>query len=233
MCTCVLAAQSIAQEGTASLVGKVEDIRGVGLLGTLADLHSESLPTTRSRVVADNLGMFRFSILLDGKYTLELQQAGFRRLTVKGISVSEGEHKVLPTLRMEVSSLDCSSHTALDHLRLGKPQGSLTSSVRVLHGHDTRNSRPMGGGEVTLICSKSTVCGAAKPNSKGEFLFQNLAPGNYALRANHVGFYPVEESGYEVQEGLESIYFPMYLKRCPLGNCDPRLGPKKPLAHCE
>jgi hypothetical protein len=183
--------------------------------------------------VANDLGIFRFPTLLGGDYSLELQQAGFKRLTIKGISVSDGEQKVLPTLRMDVGYMDCSIQAVLEYLRPGAHQVNLTGSVRVQHGPDTRNSEPIGGTEVALICSKSTVCGASKTNPQGEFLFQNLAPGNYLIRANHAGFYPLEAPGYEVREGLESLYFPIYLERCPLGNCDPRLRPKKPPARCE
>jgi hypothetical protein len=225
-----LAAPSIAREGTAILAGKVEDIRGVGVAGTSADLHGEQEPYERHRAIADTVGMFRFLGLITGEYTLELQQSGFTRLLVKGIHISEGEQKTLPTLRIDVSSLDCSFHAVIDYLRLGREQGNLTG--RVEQGPYGRNSKPIGNTQVTLICSKNTVCAAAKTDSQGDFSFQNLSPGSYSIRANHAGFYPLEEPGYEVQEGLESIYS-MYLERCPLGNCDPRLRPKKPPARCE
>jgi hypothetical protein len=177
--------------------------------------------------------MYRFPELFGEAYTLELQQAGFRRLTLKGISVSDGEQKVLPSLRMNVGVMGCSPNAVVDYLRLGGEQGGLTSSVRVEHGPYVRNSKPIGNTQVTLICRKGAICGTTKTNSQGEFLFQNLAPGDYSIRANHPGFYPLVEPGYQLQEGLESIYFPMYLERCPLGNCDPRLRPKKPPAVCE
>lgn len=230
---CFLAAPAIAQEVSASLAGKVEDVRGVGVAGTYADLREAEEPYERHRAIADTVGMFRFPALFGGEYTLELQHSGFTRLIVKGIHVSEREQKTLPTLRIDVGYLDCSFHAVLDYLRLGGEQGSLTGGVRVEQVPYTRNSKPIGGTELTLICGKGTVCGSAKTNSQGEFSFQNLSPGNYSIRANHAGFYPLEEPGYEVREGLESINYPMYLERCPLGNCDPRLRPKKPPARCE
>src|SRR5260370_5083264 len=97
-----LGSLSVAQQRTASLTGQVEDRTGASIGGTAADLHSEKGPYERYRAVANDLGIFRFPTLLGGDYSLELQQAGFKRLTIKGISVSDGEQKVLPTLRMDV-----------------------------------------------------------------------------------------------------------------------------------
>src|SRR5579862_8600812 len=103
-----LALLAVAQEGSASLAGKVEDIRGVGVAGTYLDLRAEEEPYDRYRAIADSVGMFRFPAILSGGYTLNLQHSGFRRVLVKGIHISEKENKMLPTLRNEVSSLDCS-----------------------------------------------------------------------------------------------------------------------------
>jgi hypothetical protein len=47
------------------------------------------------------------------------------------------------------------------------------------------------------------------------------------------GFYPQEAALYRVEEGIESIYWPIYMERCHLGNCDPKLRPPKPPALCE
>jgi hypothetical protein len=66
-----------------------------------------------------------------------------------------------------------------------------------------------------------------------EFFLRNLAAGNYSIRVNHAGFYPLLKLNYEVRDNLESNYFPVYLERCPSGNCDPLLRPKKPAAICE
>src|SRR5947209_2466781 len=123
-CAGLLAALSVAQEGTASLSGKVDDITGSGLAGTLAVLHSESSPAKRSRVVTDDSGMYRFPALFEGEYTLELEQAGFSRLVVKEIHVSEGEQKMMPTLRIDIG-MGCSPHAVVEYLRLEKVHGSL------------------------------------------------------------------------------------------------------------
>jgi hypothetical protein len=232
MCIFFLGAPSIAQEGTASLSGRVDDITGKGLAGTLANLHSERSPANRSRVVADDSGMYRFPALLEGDYTLDLEQAGFSRLVVKEIHASEGEQKMMPTLRMDIG-MGCSPHAVVEYLRLEKVHGSLVGTIRIDRGPLHNNGALIGSATVSLICGKGTICGGTITNSQGEFKFHDLSPGSYAIRASHAGFYPLVEPGYEVREGLESTYYPIYLERCSLGNCDPRLRPKKPPARCE
>ena len=58
-------------------------------------------------------------------------------------------------------------------------------------------------------------------------MFETLPPGNLSVRVNRIGFYPLNEPGYTIEEGLESVYWSIYIERCPLGNCDPRLRPEK------
>jgi|HubBroStandDraft_4_1064222.scaffolds.fasta_scaffold257809_2 hypothetical protein len=123
MCASLLASRSVAQEGTASLAGKVVDITGAGVSGTVADLRSEQSPPQKYRAVADDSGVYRFPAVFGGAYTLELQQLGFRRLILKQIYVAEGEQKVLPTLRMDVG-MACSPHPVVEYLRLEAPRGS-------------------------------------------------------------------------------------------------------------
>jgi hypothetical protein len=230
---CFLATPSTAQESTASLAGRVEDVRGVGIPGTHADLHSGKAPFQTYRGVADDLGMFHFSSLYGGEYTLELQQAGFQHLIVKQIYISDGEQKMLPTLRIDVGQLGCNPHPIVEYFRLEQPHGSLAGTVRLDRGPLRANGQIIKGAMVTLVCNHGRVFGATTTNSHGEFFLRNLAPGNYSIRVNHAGFYPLMELNYEARDNLESTYYPMYLERCPNGNCDPRLRPKKPPARCE
>jgi hypothetical protein len=231
MCASLLAAPSVAQEDTASLAGKAVDITGAGVSGTVADLRSEQSPPQKYRAVADDSRVYRFPAITGGVYTAELQQPGFQSLIVKHIKVSGGERKVMPTIRIDVG-VGCSPHAVVEYLRLEKRQGSLAGTIKVDRGPLHNDGALIGSAKVDLICGKGTVCGATTTNAKGEFAFQNLSPGNYAIRTNHAGFYPLAEPGYEVRAGLESTYFPLYLERCPLGNCDPRLPPKRPPARC-
>jgi hypothetical protein len=62
---------------------------------------------------------------------------------------------------------------------------------------------------------------------------KSLPPGNVSVHVNRSGFYPLIKPGYMIDEGLESIYWSIPIERCPFGNCDPRLRPKRPSPVCE
>lgn len=232
ICAGYLAGLLAAQENTASLAGKVVDITGAGLRGTIAELQSEEAPVRKYRSVADDSGDYRFPALPGGTYTIVLQQAGFRNLVVQHIQLSWGEQKSLPTLRMDVG-MGCGGAAIVEHLRLQEGPGSFGATIRVdrgpLHPDGSRLSRA----SVNLVCNKGRNCGSTTTNSQGEFAFHNLPSGSYAIRATHAGFHSIQESGYEVRAGLESIYDPIYMEQCPAGNCDPRLRPRKTPSRCE
>jgi len=234
---CLLTLPSVAQDATAGLAGKVRDITGAGVSGTQAELLSETVPDRRFRTAADSSGVYHFSGLPTDEYTLKLFRPGFKSLTVKSIHILESEQKSLPTLQLEVGSFaDCGGHAVLDYIRFlpsGDHFGNLGGSIRIDQGPMVGKSPPVAGADVTLMCSTGKVCGATKTNSDGEFMFKALPPGNLAVRVNRTGFYPLNEPGYTIEEGLESVYWSIYLERCPLGNCDPMLRPKKPPATCE
>jgi hypothetical protein len=232
----VLTLPSVAQDGTASLTGKVKDITGAGVSGTQAELRSETASDRRFRTAADSTGVYHFSGLLSDEYTLNLSSRGFKSLTVKSIHISEDEQKSLPTLQLEVGSVgDCGVHAALDYIRLlppGDHMGNLRGSVRIDKGPMSGKSPPIAGADVTLMCTTGKVC-TTKTDSNGEFMFKALPLGNLTVRVTRTGFYPLTMPGYAIQEGLESIYWSISLERCPLGNCDPRLRPRRPPARCE
>jgi hypothetical protein len=214
-------------------MGKVKDLTGAGLSHTLVELRSETAQAGTARTNADFAGEYHFIGLPPGEYTLKLSQVGFRSLNVKSIHISEGEQKSLPTLELTLgySCGSGSDDVAPDYMRslLRNRTGDVVGSV-IIRG---RKNPPATGADVTLLCSTRKVCGATKTNSKGEFAFKELLPGDYSVRISRAGFYTLNEPGYKVTEGLESIYWPIQIERCPLGNCDPRLRPKKPLALCE
>ncbi len=185
---------------------------------------------------ADAEGVYLFADLRADQYTLKLSSPGFLSLTIKSISVVDGENKSIPPLELTVSASGCDGSHLVDNVRLLSPGarvGSLGGTVKLDLGPMLGNTPPVARAKVELICGRSTICGVAKTNSKGEFLFENLRPGQVTLRVNRVNFYPLQESGFKVQEGLELIYYPIYIERCFHGNCDPKLRPKKPLAVCE
>jgi hypothetical protein len=62
-----------------------------------------------------------------------------------------------------------------------------------------------------------------------------LSPGVYGLNYQRAGFYPDNATRYEysVIAGWKSVYSSVRLERCPNGNCDPKLRPKRPVQYCE
>ena len=93
--------------------------------------------------------------------------------------------------------------------------------------------RPIRGAEITLLCGTGRVCGVTKTDSLGEFMFKALLPGDYSILVKRAGFYLLNEPGYTVWEGLESICRSAALELCPHANCDPRLRPERPRATCD
>jgi hypothetical protein len=228
---------SIAQDGFAALNGKVTDDTGVGVPGTEVEISSDAESTRKFRTSTDSTGVYHLSGVPADEYTLHLFSPGFASLTVKSIHILRSEQRLLPTLRLHVASVgDCSDHAVLQYLRLLPSDvhfGNLGGSIKLDQGPMAGNGPPMAGANVTLVCSTGKTCGATKTNANGEFVFKNLPPGNLSVRARSKGFYPLSKPGYEIEEGLESVYWSIYLEQCPLGNCDPTVRPKKPPAVCE
>jgi Carboxypeptidase regulatory-like domain len=228
---------SMAQDRAASLTGKVKDVTGAGVPNTTAELESESAPISKFQAIADAAGLYRFTGLPAGDYDLKLSEPGFSRLTVKSIHILEGEQKLLPELRLALGWVaDCGGQALLDHVRFLPSEnhfGSAGGTVRLDEGPLVGKRKLISGAGVALICSDFRVCGLTTTNSVGEFLFAGLSPGYFSIRVSDVGFYPQSAPIYRVEEGVESFYSPIYIERCPDGNCDPKLRPKKPPARCE
>jgi hypothetical protein len=201
-----------------------------------AELQSETAPTRVFRGKTDGAGEYRFAGLPADEYTLKLSIQGFVSLTIKPIHLSAGEQKTVRPLEMGVGGNCGNKYRGADHISLlpaGTRVGNLGGSVLSEPEPGTAGSRPVAGADVTLICAGGSRCGTTKTNSRGEYAFWGLLPGTFSVRIEPAGFYPTEQSDFRVQDGLETVYWPVEIEACHLGNCDPKLRPAKPLTVCE
>jgi hypothetical protein len=213
----------LAQDRSASVSGTVRNA-GFGIDPPVdAGLKMQVLPHTRFTARVDDHGNFRFTVLPPGKYTLTLTRSDLGSLIIRSIRVGSGEQIHLPPLRLHpVGSLGPPAPNYLELRQSEQSAGNLIGRVMLDENHS------IAGATVKLLCDDK-ICGETKSDRNGKFIFFNLLPLNdYTIRINHEGFYPVEESDYEVQAGFDSTYWPILLEQCPNGNCDPRLSPKRP-----
>jgi hypothetical protein len=204
----------------ASLTGTIVDAAGPSVAHAMVELESG---TNRYAVQADNAGVFQFSNLPAGEYTLTVTASGFWGLTIKSIEILENERKRIPELMLDLG--DCGHGPSTYRLVAGDPTfGSLSGSV-------------IGAAavEVTLVCRTFSECRSTRTDSAGRFSFATLSPGEYGLNFRREGYYPKIATGYfiQVKAGLESVYSPVTLEPCRSGNCDPKLRPKRPVVLCE
>jgi Carboxypeptidase regulatory-like domain len=220
----------VAQDGTASLTGKVQDPVSAGAADTLVELVLTRAPVILFQSIADSGGVYRFTRLPAGEYDLTLSHVGFNTLTVKSTIILNGEHRAMPTLQLSAGANgDCSHPGEPDAIRFFRSQtnvGSFGGTVRL-------GGTTVSGADITLKCTTGKPCGAARTDSGGQFLFKALPSGYFSVRVTGLGFYPEDSPTYRVAAGAESAYASIYIDRCPLGNCDPKLRTEKPPAICE
>jgi hypothetical protein len=232
----VMALTLAGQVNLATITGGVEDPTGVVIPSVQAELRSETNPEIVLRGMSDEHGVYVFDGVRAGNYTLRLSGRGFNHVTWKSIYIPEGEHISLPALQLAPAYSGCDGRPMLDYFRtLKSPSGSgdLGGSVRVDTEPMTgRESPPIGGAEVVLLCG-SRPCRTTTSDALGQFLFEKVPAGDYAIRVSHAGFYTETVSGYSAQPERQAFYFPIYLQHCGQANCNPAKRPKKQLVVCE
>jgi Carboxypeptidase regulatory-like domain len=222
-----------AQDESASITGSVRDVSGAIIPGVKVELQS-AISREVAVAVSGQTGEYLFAGLRAGQYDLKFSAPGFYSLTVKSISVSDGEQKVIPAAPLEVQR--CGPVQAASSLRFlaeGVHTGNLGGSVTVDPWPMLSYGTPLPGAKVELLCGK-IACGVTTTNSKGEFLFESVRPGSFNLRVSAAGFYTAEAWDFKARDGLELIYWPpVEVERCYRDNCAPRKRPKRPIVACE
>jgi hypothetical protein len=233
----VLTVASSGQDRRATVIGSVQDILGKGIAQARATLMSEPSQRTVANAEADESGLYRFTSIPSGEYTIKLAAPGFAQLAVRSVSVGASEDEVLPPVELSVASLaSCGGDAALDALRVSPASmrgGALRGKVLLDPWPKHNPTPPISDAVVTLICAGERTCGETRTNATGDFVFEGIAAGMFTLRVSQRGFYPTDVSGFIVRNGYDALYWPILVERCRSANCDPRRRPKRPPVRCE
>lgn len=213
----------------ATLEGEVHGPLGSAIPWVRVELASEGSSGAASVRHADKEGRFGFSWVPAGVYKLTLESMGFQTFTLTSIQLTEGQWKRLSPLMLAV---DGTCHFPFVESYQLLPEQRLVGNL-IGHVRQIDEGPPIPNAKVTLLCGERKACGETKTDSRGEFTFFNIQPGEYALRVTHYAYYPFDVGDHEVRGGFDQTDLPILLEHCRNGNCDPRLRPKRPLIVCE
>ena len=207
-----------ANNEAAVITGELVDVNGAKIAHAKVELRLGRKNARMKTGATDDRGIYRFSGLRAGEYTLKLSSPGFMPLAVRSIAVADGERKPVPPLELTVRPSGYSRVDFAIVVPSGGGAGGLGGSIVQQKGS------PLAGATVALICGTSTICGVATTNKSGEFLFQSLQPGRFSGDVSCAGFYPRQDADFEVTAGRALIYRPMHLERCADRKCAPKPG---------
>jgi Carboxypeptidase regulatory-like domain len=189
-------------EPATRLAGVVLDQAGAVILDASVKLFSlERVRETKT----DDRGRFAFSDLLSSSYDLQVERPGFKTRTVESIQVTDRViQQVAITLQIANPTCDMKPTVSFER-RSGKV--NLKGSV-----NDAFDG-PLKNASLTLTSSESGQIYVATSNDKGEFQLTDLAPGKYALRAAHDGYWDGEVTDLRItRENLTNLS-PVYISR--------------------
>lgn len=86
----LLAAPTLAQQQTGSISGRAEDSSGAALPGVTVSIASDNLIGGARTAVTDGQGVYRFTLLPGGRYTVKFELSGFGTLNIEGVGLSAG-----------------------------------------------------------------------------------------------------------------------------------------------
>jgi hypothetical protein len=99
-----MAAPAWAQTQTSAITGRAVDASGGALPGVTVSVTSPNLIGGARTVVTDEQGVYRFTQLPGGTYTVKFELPGFTTLNVEGVNVSGGSTMTING-KMEVATL--------------------------------------------------------------------------------------------------------------------------------
>lgn len=223
----------------ASLSGQVFDPIGALVPRAEAELRCTTPPGGTWRTVTDERAVYRFDGVPAGECSLTLRRSGFAALTARFTIPEAADSVHLPPLELAVVALPWCGEAFLDHLILppaAAARAGLGGIVRLEPGQGQREGPPLARADVRLLCD-SKVCGAAKTDANGEFVFADLGPGTYDVQVSARGAYPATQHRLYVRAAWISVWISVYrlrpLERCPQGDCDPKKRRRRPMQPCE
>ena len=85
-----LAVPAWAQQQTGSISGRAEDAQGGALPGVTVSITSDNLIGGARTAVTDGQGVYRFTLLPGGRYTVSFTLTGFTNLNIEGVNLGAG-----------------------------------------------------------------------------------------------------------------------------------------------
>ena len=171
----------------------------------------------------DLAGHYRLDGISAGEYVFQVRSAGFKTYEIKSVQIAARQRLRIPDTALRVADL-CGRPLPRESVRmlpgtsdLGSLKGAVYLNVPFLL------LSPFTRTTVTLVCDGGRVCRSTRVSLLGRFEFRDLPTGWYGLGASRRGFYPVEGNDVPASAGLEQVYAPFGLDKCPNGNCDPKL----------
>jgi hypothetical protein len=189
----------LAQEGTASLSGVLQDPTGAAIGGYWNAIGGYAATVTlegagggfRRVDHPDQEGRFHFSGLPAGTYTISVRTPYFDSLKVKQTFLA-GEERALPPVRLSLGASGACFSQGIDpvstrFLAAGPAFGVLAGNV-----HD--GQQPTANARVTLACWLGRHCTddpePTRTDPQGDFEFKNIRPGRYVLTIEQQLFFP-------------------------------------------
>ncbi len=205
---------------SASIAGVVMAGPGDPVAGAKVELHSQARTFAGE---TDRTGRYQLDGIPAGEYEFQVHSAGFITYKLKAVRIAAGQRMRVPDTALRVGDL-CGIPLPRESVRmlpgtadLGSLKGSVYLNVPlILLSPFTRTT-------LTLVCDGGRICRSTRASLLGNFEFRDLPTGWYDLKVTRRGFYPEEEKDLPVSAGLEQAYFPLWLDKCPHGNCDPKV----------
>lgn len=208
-----------------SLTIKLVDATGAPIPGMLVFLQSESDASRRSPGWTDDDGAYKFLDLPAGNFRLEVISTTFSNKSIRVVELPAGEDIVPSPIELQVGLFSgCGSQML--HLQDGSLLASTADTGDLAGAFVNIKDKPIANVVVALSCGHEQICGQARTNSKGEFLFRGLKPGYYSVTVKAARHYPLTREGFIVRAGLQLTYGPVQLESCLRGDCDPAHKPK-------